>query len=446
MKVLFVSNYVDPYKNYNQNVVEQISYITKQNNINTEILTWPTPSNWSHKIPKEINGYLKIFIKKIKYHLYAFDYKWNTDFNTLSEKDWSEAVKFGEKILKRIKPDIVHMHHRHSMWWIIESAQNINIPTLYTNHDWGIPCLQTNLLMGNGKLCNGITSEIKCSNCVKDGRGTLGRLNEKIVEIKFFSIILNFLYLIFPLLLLKYNILRVSAKERAKIHLVRSKKILNNLNYLITPSKFGKYFFGNFIRDKKKILVLPWPLLYKKTIFPKMKTEKENTIFTYIGRIEKTKGIENFLEALFKIKNQRIIFKIVGKNDSPYCNYLQKKFKNNNGITVKWFEWQEASKFYRTTNFIVIPSIWMDNTPLTLIEALSFDIPVIASNIPTISEYIKNKQLLFNANNISDIEKKIRLCISKKKYYKNFHYKKNFFISNYCKKIGYLYKHLYINQ
>ena len=38
MKVLFVSNYVDPYKNYNQNVVEQISYITKQNNINTEII------------------------------------------------------------------------------------------------------------------------------------------------------------------------------------------------------------------------------------------------------------------------------------------------------------------------------------------------------------------------------------------------------------------------
>lgn len=442
MKVLFVSNYVDPKKNYNQNVVEQVSYIKKKLKINSEILTWPTENNWSHKIPKYKNGYLKMTLSEISYHLYNFDKKWNTDFNILDERDWNDAVKFGEKILKLIRPDILHLHHRHSMWWILESAQNIKIPTIYTNHDWGIPCMQTNLLMGNGKLCNGKTGILKCSNCVKQGRGILGSINEKFVDIKLLSSLLKFIYRYFPTIFMKYKILRLSSYERSQIHVKRAKKILKNINLIITPSNFGKILFEKFILNTKKVLVMPWPHIYQKRYFQK-KQNKEKTIFTYIGRIEKTKGIENFIMALFQINLSNIILRVVGKDDSKYCRDLIKRYKSNNSISIEWYDWQQTDKFYENTTYIVIPSIWMDNTPLTLIEAISFNIPVLASNIPTISEYVKNRDLLFRPNDIEDIKKKIKFCINNKINICKSSQKTNFSMDKYCKKIRDIYLKTY---
>jgi len=446
MKVLFVSNYVDPKKNYNQNVVEQVKYFKKNLKINSEILTWPTDNNWSYQIPIYKNGYLKKSLNNITYHLYNFDKKWNTDFNILDEIDWNDAIKFGEKVLKVINPDIVHLHHRHSMWWILESAQNIKIPTIYTNHDWGIPCMQTNLLMGNGKLCNGMTGISKCSNCVKQGRGTLGMINEKFVEIKILSFSLKFLYKLFPSIFTKYKILRANSNDRSQIHIKRAKKILNNLTYMITPSNFGKSLFEKFITNTKKILVMPWPLIHKDKYLFKKKQNKKKIIFTYIGRIEKTKGIENFIIALFQTELSNIIIRIVGKDDSKYCKHLIKKYISNDSISIEWYKWQKTSKFYENTNYLVIPSIWMDNTPLTLIEALSFNIPVLASNIPTISDYVKNKELLFKPNDINDIKAKIKLSIDKIDNFSKSFQKTNFSMDMYCKNIKDIYLNIYASK
>ena len=63
---------------------------------------------------------------------------------------------------------------------------------------------------------------------------------------------------------------------------------------------------------------------------------------------------------------------------------------------------------------MVVPSIWKENFPLVVLEAMSHGLPVIASNIGGLSELVLHNKtgLLVIPNNIRDLEAKIL-------YYKN---------------------------
>lgn len=113
--------------------------------------------------------------------------------------------------------------------------------------------------------------------------------------------------------------------------------------------------------------------------FPKL-----NRRILFVGRLVPEKGIEYLCEACI---NANVPLDIIGTG--PLLNSLNKKFNNYNNINFLGFM-EDVSEQYQKGGVIAVPSICPDNFPTVLLEAMSFGIPAIASNIGGIPEIVKD--------------------------------------------------------
>ncbi len=393
MKVLIVGRYVQPGINSNQHSITygQALSLKLDHGVDVEILTWPFNDAWTLPIPDKRAGVLippmRFETGHLVYHVINPPDEWNE--RPLLSDTWDAAVAFGMRLLAVIHPDIVHLQSWFGLWWILESAQRLGIPTVYTNFDWGMACLRTVLVMGDNSLCDGQLSIQKCAQCILQGRGFIGKANEFIVTTAVGRMLMAAAYRSpWKSLLERYQALRIPVRMRVDLNLHRAKKVLSRLDAMFTPSKFGRGFFSQLGVPLDRIQVKPWyhdPAMLPKTIH----SDQKFTI-TYIGRVSPEKGVHLVFEALARAQLKTVVqLRIVGANTSTYCTKLKQKYATMVGMhMVEWLGWSEVGPLFLSTDVTIIPSACMDNTPLVLVESMSYKVPVIATKIPPIEELV----------------------------------------------------------
>ena len=72
---------------------------------------------------------------------------------------------------------------------------------------------------------------------------------------------------------------------------------------------------------------------------------------------------------------------------------------------------------YGEADIFILPSLWYENQPLTIIEAMASGLPVIGSNIGGIPEMVVDDKTgyLFECGNSEDLAKKIESLISRRR-------------------------------
>lgn len=425
MKVIYISRYVEPNPvGSNANVFRQAKYIHDYvDNFQLEILTWPKGDLWSGPVSSVTARPEVITVERhgIVYHVFSAPDRYDVPSGgaVQSEADWEQAVEYGMQLLSKLKPDIVHLQHRHGLWWILESAQRLGIATIYSNHDWGIPCMRTVLVMGNNQLCDGVVEPKKCASCIRTGRSSLlGRMNEKLVSTTVGEQIAH-LASRMPILrsaLKKRGFLTQKAESRTQINHRRATRVIERLSHCFTPSQFGATFFSQLGCPKDRITVLPWyhdPVDQAKILHP----DQPFTI-TYIGRVSPEKGVDFIFSALEALDDcEPVLLRIAGANESSYCTRLRAKYPVSVGVhAVEWLGWSKVEPLFQTTDVTIIPSQWIDNTPLSLIEALVYQTPVIATRVPPIEELLVEGETGFMADfgSVHSLTDAIRRAVSRK--------------------------------
>lgn len=407
MKVLFVSRYVDPNPiGGNSNVYRQAKALHDDFGLDLEILTWPDEDLWTGPVPAQPAAVpaLQVVREGLTYHVFTAPPRWNAMVggSVLEPDVWEAAVGYGERLLTSLKPEIMHLQHRHGLWWLLDAAQRLNIPTFYTNHDWGLACLRTMFVMGDGALCDGEINPEKCAQCIVTGRGRVGTANELLVQ----NALGRALYrtaekTAFGDALRARNAVSRPARERTRIQQARVARVLGRLHHLFTPSQFGQRVFMQFGLPADRITVLPWyhsPVQPQKTV-----TADQPFTITFIGRVSPEKGVHLILAALEEIGDTPPMqLRITGSNDSAYCTELRKKYPARAGATpVEWLGWTSVDPLFNDTDVTIVPSAGVDNTPLSLIESLAYQVPVVATRIPPVAELVTEGQNAFLADFMS---------------------------------------------
>jgi len=417
-----ISRYVEPHPiGSNRNVFLQAKSLQDDFGVDVEILTWPLNDLWTGPLPDQLAQIpaLKVDREGLTYHVFAAPLEWNeiAGGNVISDVSWEAAVAYGMRLLQSLKPDIVHLQHRHGLWWLIDSAQLLGIPAVYTNHDWGMACMRTILVMGDNSLCDGQVAVDKCSKCIVNGRGFIGRVNETLVRTIAGQQLVSLLERT-PLrqILRQCGIVRHSAQQRATINYSRATRVLSKLHHCFTASEFGRLFFMQLGVHTDRVTVMPW--YHDPVNINKILQADHPFTMTYIGRISPEKGVHLIFAALEKVRDiQPIQLRIAGANDSFYCQSLQAEYPERVGIhAVQWMGWSKVESILNSTDVTIIPSVWIDNTPLSLIEALSYRVPVVATRIPPIENLVTNDQNAFLADYLSveSLTDAIRRAESKK--------------------------------
>ena len=189
----------------------------------------------------------------------------------------------------------------------------------------------------------------------------------------------------------------------------------NRNSYIFSLISFLEYCFGNILFNydknfKKVICVSKFALEKHKecdrfdfnldhlyNFFPKLNkvqsSTKKGNYFLFFGRLSKEKGFSTLLDS-WKKANIKDELWVVGSSEAS----LNHEFKLENANNIKFLGYKKGEELFsiiRNCSFVIVPSEWYENNPLTIIEAFSYGKPVIGSEIGGIPELIKNEETGF---------------------------------------------------
>lgn len=175
---------------------------------------------------------------------------------------------------------------------------------------------------------------------------------------------------------------------------------------IFVHTDFSKKFVSRYYDLKEKKIVRIEHGLFRTPRTPnklmgmqlreKLNFSQSDVVFCFVGRISKYKQIDNLLEAIRKtakkgLKKTRFI--IVGKPDKNYVNYL---FTNYNDVITgkrlifrpEYISEKELEMYLEISDFGVCPYL-RATTPSTLLDFMSFNLPIITSDDPNVIEILK---------------------------------------------------------
>jgi glycosyltransferase involved in cell wall biosynthesis len=129
----------------------------------------------------------------------------------------------------------------------------------------------------------------------------------------------------------------------------------------------------------------------------------------FVGRLKKHKGASLIINALRKFKGNAVSLTIVG--DGECRQDLESQAK---GLNVKFIGFQKnPSSFYQNADVFIQPTLGPEGLPLVSLEAMSYGLPCIFSDLPVHKEITDNGRcaVLFHCGNSDDLCAKIKLFL-----------------------------------
>lgn len=128
----------------------------------------------------------------------------------------------------------------------------------------------------------------------------------------------------------------------------------------------------------------------------------------FVGRLSPEKGIDTILKA-WSLLQCEVPLHIAGVG--PLAQQVKEYTAQN--PAVRWLGQLSRDSILaemKAAKFLVCPSIWYESFPLTIVEAFSTGLPVIASNVGALSELIDHERtgLLFRTGDAADLAAKVQ--------------------------------------
>jgi glycosyltransferase involved in cell wall biosynthesis len=283
-----------------------------------------------------------------------------------------EVYRELRKYIQKIKPDVVFMHNNYIYSnSVLQALEKEKVNVVQTVHDWGLMCPSSWHVIKKGyKKCSGCEgSALKCmfNGCVK-------------IDHYFMTCFRN--------------------KWRIKT----SKKIIKQF---ISPSE-------ELASDLRKRGFKNVKCVHN---FMEMDPEKprfdnsEKGLITYIGLLGENKGLDYLVRAFKIVKKEYPLAKlkiIGGGPDEKRLKSIAKEISVEVDFPGK-IPHKEVFDAFSKCKVFVLPSVWMENSPFTIYEAMSMGRPVVGSGRGGITDLVLDGKTGFLAEpaNSKDLARKI---------------------------------------
>ncbi len=318
------------------------------------------PSVWS-----------KYFVSRISFNESA----WRDRFIALGRMIYSfEARRKFSKLLDEFKPDLVHAHNIYNQLSpsILSAAHKRGIPVVMHLHDYALVS-PNRLLFSRGKIyercLGGHYGRCILDRCHKDSylKSALASLTVWI--------------------------------HNSVLNIYR-----RTISIYIAPSAFMKAKAVEGALPEERIKVLR---NFASTDFlTEPLSSGTRDYILYYGRLSEEKGLPVLFEAMAHI-DPDLSLKVVG--DGPlaaeYSAWVKKTGLTQRISFIPSTQGKELIDIIQGARAVIIPSIWYENMPLSLLEALALGKTVIASRIGGMPEVIQHgvNGFLFEAENSAEL-------------------------------------------
>ena len=279
-----------------------------------------------------------------------------------------------KKLLQTINPDVIHINNVWRLSLDVMRAVS-DYPTVQTIRDYGAICPKLTCIYSDGSICGGYKHS-HCKQCVYSSFE---------LRLKYIS-------------MCRYNRIRLRS---ISTFLAPSKALADacTMNGIKTACLNNPF-------DSSRITVSP-------------KTKHSRKILLYYGLISEMKGIDQFVHALDTLQQDDYEMWFAGDIEANYRGQFNKILSEHSGFKyLGKLQYQAVMDLYKDVYCVVAPSLWIENYPNTVLEAIANKTLAIGSNRGGIPELIGNDCFLFDVTNIKDIAgtAKYALSISEEEY------------------------------
>jgi glycosyltransferase involved in cell wall biosynthesis len=281
-----------------------------------------------------------------------------------------------EQLIKDLKPDVAHIHLFYAVLSvsILRTLNKYKIPIVHTVHDYRLVCPVNTFLDKNCNLCE-LCLDKHFYHCLQK-RCSEGRLTQSTVvmlEAYFWKYFVN------P---------------------------INYIDHFIFVSKFIQQKHSGLCENLMKKCSQIYN--YANTNSYDVSIVKGN-YFLFFGRLSVEKGIKTLLSVFSRRKGYKLIIAGTG----PLKDFVAKVAQESINIEYVGFKVdRELELLIRNASFIIIPSEWYENNPLSLIETYKLGKPVIGADVGGIPELVQHgtNGFLFESRNDLSLESVVDLA------------------------------------
>lgn len=287
-----------------------------------------------------------------------------------------EAARNIEQLIKDEKPDIAHIH---LLWGQITPSifpvlKKYGLPIVFTVHDYRIVCPAYTFRDGSGRICEDCKGKYfyKCftHTCTKGS--------------KVMSAVM-------------------AAEQYFRNLFFHPVKFIDGFIYVSHFAKDIQEKYMPTIKQKSNVVLYNF-----STFIVERKQMPAEKVFLFFGRLSYEKGVKTLMEAFKKRENYRL--QIVGMGPlEAELKIFKKKNDLNNIDFLGYKRGEELISLVKNAYFVIVPSEWYENNPMTVIEAYSVGTPVIGAQIGGIPEIVVHEStgLQFESGSVDDLSDKI---------------------------------------
>lgn len=260
------------------------------------------------------------------------------------------------RLLRNEKPDLVILNniHRQLTLSVIDAIKDfdLRLPIFWTMHDFAVACPAYTMLDGDGKICekcmDGNFGHCVENRCIKGSR-LMGML----------------------------------AKHEANF--IRGKGLYDKVDLYICPSEFIMRMLQKAGFTKRKMVLMrnPLPLDTQYGL-----SSGEGDYLLYFGRLSREKGVRTLIDAAIKADCK---LKILGTGplERELKDYVERAGADK--ITFWGFQTGQALVDHIDgSRCVVVPSVWYENGPYNVMEAMALGKPLIVSNYGGLPELVED--------------------------------------------------------
>lgn len=317
-------------------------------------------------------------------------------------------------VLDAERPDLVHfMHLIHLSAGLVAIARERKLPTVITCHDFWSICARVQLIRPDGVRCEENMGS-GCFLCVKErnlGRiealkrldsaarpllsalgegGGIGRLAPASVRRRF------------------EGFADVADRHEAVLSAYRQADLR------ISPSRFLRQKLVDTAGFDPETFLFSDNGMRTDSLrdFEKRPDPDGRLRFGFVGSLVWYKGAEVMLRAMQRLQGTRAVLSIHGDFDperDPHHAALARLSGPNVSFRGR-FDNAKLSEVYADLDVLLVPSIWWENSPITIHEAFLTGTPVVASGIGGMAEYVRDgiDGLHFAVGDDADLAAKMR--------------------------------------
>jgi GT2 family glycosyltransferase/glycosyltransferase involved in cell wall biosynthesis len=331
-----------------------------------------------------------------------------------------EVGKVAEGIIEQLQPDVAHVHHlTHLSTSIVDSLARRGIPTFMTLHDYWLICHRGQLFDTAGRVCAG-PDERGCGSCV-GLEGNIGSAGFTAASL------IRALKGTLPTAPISHvrraaeAFARITAddaagREQSRQRSAAMRGVCSRITQFFAPSEFIQEQFVRFGVPRRRITLSPYGLdhrLFRRTE-RKAPTSAGTVRLGFFGSLMVSKAPHLLIEAADRLPAGRVTVDLFGTvtpyhGDDSYRATLEPLLARPYVRLHGAIEHTQVAAAMETVDAVVAPSVWPENSPFVIHEALLAKVPVVASRIGGIPELVDHDRngLLFEPGDVADLARQL---------------------------------------